>query len=65
MNKGKIKFWNKDKAFGFIIEEGTNKEVFLHITGLIGDYEPQKDDVVFFETVEGKKGLNAVNVSLA
>ncbi|MFB0926126.1 MAG: cold shock domain-containing protein [Vicingaceae bacterium] len=60
MNKGKVKFFNDAKGFGFISEEGTEKDHFVHITGLID--EIQEDDEVEFELEEGKKGLNAVNV---
>ena len=62
MNKGKVKFFNDTKGFGFISEEGTEKDHFVHITGLID--EIQEDDEVEFELEEGKKGLNAVNVSV-
>ncbi|MEJ6735745.1 MAG: cold shock domain-containing protein [Flavobacteriales bacterium] len=60
MNKGKVKFFNEEKGFGFISEEGTEKDHFVHVTGLID--EIQEDDEVEFELEEGKKGLNAVNV---
>lgn len=60
MNKGKVKFFNDAKGFGFISEEGTEKDHFVHVTGLID--EIQEDDEVEFELEEGKKGLNAINV---
>ena len=60
MNKGKVKFFNDAKGFGFISEEGSEKDHFVHITGLID--EIREDDEVEFELEEGKKGLNAVNV---
>jgi CspA family cold shock protein len=62
MNKGTVKFFNESKGFGFICEEGTNKEHFVHISGLID--EIREGDVVEFELQEGKKGLNAVNVKV-
>lgn len=62
MNKGKVKFFNESKGFGFIIDEETKKEHFVHISGLID--EVKENDVVTFELKEGKKGLNAVNVQL-
>ena len=62
MNKGTVKFFNRSKGFGFITEEGTNKEHFVHVSGLID--EINEGDVVEFELKEGKKGLNAVNVKL-
>jgi CspA family cold shock protein len=62
MNKGTVKFFNESKGFGFISEEGSNKEHFVHISGLID--EIREGDSVEFELTEGKKGLNAVNVKL-
>ena len=62
MNKGTVKFFNDAKGFGFIEEEGTAKEHFVHVSGLID--EIRDGDNVEFELTEGKKGLNAVNVSV-
>jgi len=61
-NTGIIKFFNVTKGFGFIKENGTDKEYFVHATGLID--EVQENDEVEFELTEGKKGLNAINVKL-
>jgi CspA family cold shock protein len=60
MNKGTVKFFNDAKGFGFIAEEGSNKEHFVHISGLID--EIRENDEVEFDLTEGKKGLNAINV---
>ncbi|MBU8893035.1 MAG: cold shock domain-containing protein [Bacteroidales bacterium] len=60
MNKGTVKFFNESKGFGFISEDDTNKEHFVHVSGLID--EINEGDTVEFELTEGKKGLNAVNV---
>ena len=62
MNKGKVKFFNDAKGFGFIIEDDSNKEHFVHVSGLID--EIREGDSVEFELQEGKKGLNAVNVKV-
>ncbi len=62
MNKGTVKFFNDSKGFGFITEEGSNKEHFVHISGLID--EIREGDAVEFELQEGRKGLNAVNVKV-
>ena len=63
MEKGTVKFFDKVKGFGFIKTEGTEKDVFVHSSGLID--EITENDAVTFELQEGKKGLNAVNVQLA
>jgi CspA family cold shock protein len=62
MHKGTVKFFNESKGFGFITEEGSNKEHFVHISGLID--EIREGDEVEFDLQEGKKGLNAVNVKV-
>ncbi|AIY14853.1 MULTISPECIES: cold-shock protein [Cellulophaga] len=60
MSKGTVKFFNDTKGFGFITEEGVDRDHFVHISGLID--EIREGDVVEFDLEEGKKGLNAVNV---
>ena len=64
---GTIKFFNRLKGFGFITPENSNSkdDVFVHRTGCQGQYVPQDGDQVTFETENGKKGINAVNVQLA
>ncbi|MEQ9415002.1 MAG: cold shock domain-containing protein, partial [Cyclobacteriaceae bacterium] len=51
------------KGFGFVREEESEQEYFVHVTGLID--EVRENDKITFELKEGKKGLNAVNVRLA
>jgi len=62
MSKGTVKFFNDSKGFGFITEEGSSKDHFVHISGLID--EVREGDEVEFDLQEGKKGLNAVNVKV-
>ena len=62
MQKGKVKFFNESKGFGFIIEDDSNQEFFVHVSGLID--EVKENDSVEFEVTEGRKGLNAVNVKV-
>lgn len=62
MNTGTVKFFNESKGYGFITEEGSNSEYFVHISGLID--EVRQGDTVEFELKEGKKGMNAVNVKV-
>jgi cold shock protein len=63
MSTGKVKFFNESKGFGFIKEDGSSKEYFVHISGLVD--EVRENDEVTFDLKEGKKGLNAINVKLA
>jgi CspA family cold shock protein len=60
MNKGTVKFYNESKGFGFIVDDESKTEYFVHVTGLID--EVNEGEAVEFELQEGKKGLNAVNV---
>jgi CspA family cold shock protein len=60
MNKGTVKFYNESKGFGFIVDDESKTEYFVHVTGLID--EINEGDAVEFELQEGKIGLNAVNV---
>jgi len=64
MNKtqGTVKFFNSEKGFGFIKHDDSNKETFVHVSGLVNDIK--EGDKVEFDMQEGKKGMNAVNVKL-
>ena len=63
MSVGTVKFFNESKGFGFIKDESTQKDYFVHSSGL---KEPIKEnDKVTFDLEPGKKGLNAVNVRKA
>lgn len=58
-----MKFFNNSKGFGFIKDVESEKEYFVHVSGL--NDEIKENDEVTFDLQEGKKGLNAVNVKLA
>jgi CspA family cold shock protein len=60
VKNGTVKFFNEAKGFGFVTEEGSNDEYFVHISGVIDRIN--EGDTVEFELTEGKKGLNAINV---
>jgi len=62
MKNGTVKFFNDSKGFGFISEEESKKEYFVHVSGLID--EIREGDNVEFDLTEGKKGLNAINVKV-
>lgn len=61
--QGKVKFFNETKGFGFIKDNDSEKEYFVHISG-INESTLNEDDEVTFELEEGKKGMNCVNVTL-
>jgi CspA family cold shock protein len=60
---GICKFFNAEKGFGFITNEETGKDIFVHATGISADYLNEGDQVKYDE-VEGKKGICADNVQL-
>jgi len=62
MSKGTVKFFNNSKGFGFITPEDGDKDVFVHVNGLVD--EIRDGDKVSFDIEEGPKGLNAVNVKV-
>lgn len=59
---GTVKFFNGSKGFGFITEDDSNTEYFVHVSGLIDQIN--EGDKVEFEVTEGKKGMNAINVKV-
>ncbi|MDB4347687.1 cold shock domain-containing protein [Bacteroidia bacterium] len=63
MKKGTVKFFNHTKGFGFIIEDDTKEEHFVHVTGLVDKIN--EGDLVEFELTDGRKGLTAINVKMA
>lgn len=62
MKKGTVKFFNEEKGFGFIQQEDSNQDIFVHKTGLIDRI--RENDQVEFEVEQGQKGLNAVDVKV-
>ena len=65
MTKGKVKWYNEVKGFGFI-QTIDGEDIFVHRTGLysaFGGLQPEQE--VVFDTKQGEKGLIAVNVKSA
>lgn len=67
MNKGTVKWFNSTKGFGFITNDETGEEVFVHFSGIAADgYKSLEDgQKVTYDTIEGNRGLQAVNVYAA
>ncbi len=63
MVKGKVKWFNNKKGYGFIVPENGN-EVFVHYSSIGGDgfKTLNEGDNVEFEIVKGDKGEQAKNV---
>ena len=64
MQKGKVKWFNSEKGYGFIESESGN-DVFVHYSAIAMDgYKTLEEGMdVQFEVIEGMKGPQAANVS--
>jgi CspA family cold shock protein len=60
--EGTVKFFNEAKGFGFIKPSNSSEDIFVHSSGLID--EIRENDKVQYEEERGKKGMNAVNVTV-
>jgi cold shock protein len=61
MATGKVKFFNRKKGYGFIVEDESEKEFFVHVSGLAGR-ELEKGEEVIFDIAEDERGQKAINV---
>jgi CspA family cold shock protein len=59
--EGTVKFFNESKGFGFITNDDTGKDIFVHVTGLNGEALNEGDKVEYVEE-EGRKGMVAAKV---
>ena len=64
MPSGKIKWFNSKKGYGFIKDDETQKDIFLHVSAL----EESKlrilkeDQKIFYDIKEDKNKLQAINI---
>lgn len=59
---GKIRFFNVDKGFGFIIPQDGSKDVFVHISQVDGKKALRENQTVEYDLAQSKKGVCAENV---
>ncbi|PVZ19445.1 cold-shock DNA-binding protein family [Pseudomonas sp. URIL14HWK12:I9] len=64
MRKGKVKWFNNAKGYGFVNEDGKTEDLFAHYSAIqMEGYKTLKaGQPVQFDTVQGPKGLHAVNI---
>ena len=60
MNKGKVKFFNTNRGFGFITQK-EGEDLFFHVSELRAETANEGDQVEY-EISEGRKGPCAVNI---
>lgn len=67
MARGKVKWFNDAKGFGFIEQENDDKDVFVHFSAIQdGGFKTLREgDEVSFDIVDGPKGPQAANVTKA
>lgn len=63
MQTGKVKFFNEEKGFGFIVPENGSKDLFVHISGVKNGVPLKEDSKVEYEVGQGKKGPCAIEVT--
>jgi cold shock protein len=60
METGIVKFFSSQKGYGFIAIEGSEKDIFLHKTGIPLGVTINNGDKVAFDIIQGPKGPNAI-----
>ena len=67
MGQGTVKWFNDEKGYGFISPDEGSEDLFVHHTGIAGSGFKSLDEgtKVSYEATQGKKGMQADNVSLA
>lgn len=65
MRRGKVKWFNNEKGYGFI-ECESGEDVFVHFTGIQGEgfRTLEENQAVEFEVSEGNRGPQAINVAI-
>jgi cold shock protein len=67
MAQGTVKWFSEDKGYGFITPDEGGEDLFVHYSGIVGNgfKSIAEGEKVSYEATQGRKGMQAENVSRA